>query len=82
MERHRKNPRIKSYQALIFRPAKHLLTKLYKYVSYFLLKHIQITNIYLFIICDGGLLAKSCPTLTIPWTVACQAPLVHGIYNS
>ena len=23
----------------------------------------------------GGLLAKSCPTLAIPWTVACQVPL-------
>ena len=23
----------------------------------------------------GGLFAKSCPTLVIPWTVACQAPL-------
>ena len=24
---------------------------------------------------DGGLVTKSCPTLVIPWTVACQAPL-------
>ena len=24
---------------------------------------------------DGGLVTKSCPTLTTPWTVACQAPL-------
>ena len=23
----------------------------------------------------GGLVAKSCPTLVILWTVACQAPL-------
>ena len=23
----------------------------------------------------GGLVAKSCPTLATPWTVACQAPL-------
>ena len=23
----------------------------------------------------GGLVAKSCPTLVTPWTVACQAPL-------
>ena len=23
----------------------------------------------------GGLVAQSCPTLSIPWTVACQAPL-------
>ena len=27
----------------------------------------------------GGLVAKSCPTLVTPWTVAHQAPLVHGI---
>ena len=26
----------------------------------------------------GGLLSKSCPTLAIPWTVACQAPLSMG----
>ena len=26
----------------------------------------------------GGLVAKSCPTLTTPWTVACQAPLSMG----
>ena len=25
-----------------------------------------------------GLVAKSCPTLAIPWTVACQAPLSMG----
>ena len=24
---------------------------------------------------SGGLVSKSCPTLVIPWTVACQAPL-------
>ena len=23
----------------------------------------------------GGLVAKSCPTVATPWTVACQAPL-------
>ena len=27
----------------------------------------------------GGLVPKSCPTLVIPWTVACQAPLSMGI---
>jgi len=27
----------------------------------------------------GGLVAKSCPTLVISWTVACQAPLSVGI---
>ena len=26
----------------------------------------------------GGLVAKSCPTLATPWTVACQAPLSVG----
>ena len=26
----------------------------------------------------GGLLAKLCLTLAIPWTVACQAPLFMG----
>ena len=26
----------------------------------------------------GGLVAKSCLTLAIPWTVACQAPLSMG----
>ena len=26
----------------------------------------------------GGLAAKSCPTLEIPWTVACQAHLSMG----
>ena len=26
----------------------------------------------------GGLVAKSCLTLVIPWTLACQAPLSMG----
>ena len=26
----------------------------------------------------GGLVAKSCPTLVTPWTVACQTPLSVG----
>ena len=26
----------------------------------------------------GGLVAKPCPTLAIPWTVACQSPLTMG----
>ena len=26
----------------------------------------------------GGLVAKSCPTLVTPWTVACQVPLSMG----
>ena len=29
-------------------------------------------------VCIGGLVAKSCPTLATPWTVACQAPLSMG----
>ena len=28
--------------------------------------------------CGGGLATKSCPTLGIPWTIACQAPLSVG----
>ena len=28
--------------------------------------------------CGGGLVAKLCPTLEIPWTVAWQAPLSMG----
>ena len=28
----------------------------------------------------GGLVAKSCPTLATPWTVACQAPLPKGFF--
>ena len=27
---------------------------------------------------DGGLVAKLCPTLATPWTVACQAPPSMG----
>ena len=30
----------------------------------------------------GGLAAMSCPTLAIPWTVACQAPLPIGIHQA
>ena len=26
----------------------------------------------------GGLVAKSCPTLVTPWTIACQSPLSMG----
>ena len=26
----------------------------------------------------GALVAKSCPTLVTPWTIACQAPLPMG----
>ena len=28
-----------------------------------------------------GLVAKSCPTLVIPWTIACQAPLSMGFFR-
>ena len=28
--------------------------------------------------CGSGLVARSCPTPAIPWTVACQAPLSMG----
>ena len=27
---------------------------------------------------NGGLIAKSCPTLVTPWTVDCKAPLSMG----
>ena len=30
------------------------------------------------LVVGGGLVAKSCLTLAIPWTVACQAPLSMG----
>ena len=33
---------------------------------------------YLILQGGGGLVAKSCPTLAIPWSVACQAPLSMG----
>ena len=29
----------------------------------------------------GGVVAKSCSTLTTPWTVACQAPLSMGFFR-
>ena len=32
--------------------------------------------------CGGGLVAKSCPTLATPWTVARQAPLSTGILSA
>ena len=34
--------------------------------------------IYIYIYICGGLVNKSCPTLTTPWTRACQAPLLMG----
>ena len=30
----------------------------------------------------GGLVAKSCPTLVTPWSVACQDPLSMGILQA
>ena len=29
----------------------------------------------------GGVVAKSCPTLAPPWTIACQAPLSMGFFR-
>ena len=29
----------------------------------------------------GGLVTKLCPTLGIPWTVACQTPLSMGFFR-
>ena len=34
--------------------------------------------VFLYIFGSGGLVAKLCPTLATPWTVACQAPLSMG----
>ena len=33
---------------------------------------------FFFFFFGGGIVAKSCPTLVTPWTVACQAPLSMG----
>ena len=33
---------------------------------------------HMFLPCGGGLVAKSCPTLVTPWTIACLAPLSMG----
>ena len=30
----------------------------------------------------GGLVAKSCPTLATPWTIARQVSSVHGIFQA
>ena len=37
-----------------------------------------VTVAIILMIDGGGLVAKSCPTLAPPWTVACQAPLSMG----
>ena len=29
----------------------------------------------------GGLAAKPCPTLAIPWTIALQAPMFMGLFR-
>ena len=46
------------------------------------LSHQGSPNIYYRVLANshggGGLVSKSCPTLAIPWTVACQAPLSIG----
>ena len=42
-------------------------------------QHFQKVFILLFLWLFGGLVAKLCPTLVTPWTVACQAPLFVGI---
>ena len=36
-------------------------------------------NTSVILVVGGGLVAKSCPTLVTPWTVACQPPLSMGI---
>ena len=35
--------------------------------------------IFVYCLDGGGLVAKSCPTLVTPWTVACQAPLFYEL---
>ena len=40
-------------------------------------QYIGFTHLEFYGVC-GGLVAKSCPTLVISWTVACQAPLSMG----
>ena len=42
----------------------------------YLNKHNTLQIIYIY--GGGGLVAKSCPTLATPWTLACQAPLSMG----
>ena len=37
------------------------------------------TNTVILRFCGGGLVAKSCPILVTPWTVAYQAPLSVGL---
>ena len=46
--------------------------------------YIYINNKYLLFMYGGGggLVAKLCPTLMTPWTVACQAPLSMGILQA
>ena len=38
-------------------------------------------NIYSLDYTVGGLVAKSCPTLANPWTVAHKAPMISKPYN-
>ena len=42
------------------------------FIFYLLISH------PLTILSGGGLVAKSCPTLVTPWTVACDVPLSMG----
>ena len=48
--------------------------------SLYLKGHLRVTSVstFTFLACGGGLVAKLCPTLATPWTVACQAPLPVG----
>ena len=38
----------------------------------------DVVHLYNRILAIGSLVTKSCPTLVIPWTVACQTPLSIG----
>ena len=43
-------------------------------------KHLYLLNLdYRHVGGGGGLVTKSCLTLTTPWTVACQSPLSMGL---
>ena len=43
------------------------------------LKFLGKGNTCVCVVVVGGLVAKSCPTLAVPWTAACQTPLSIGI---
>ena len=46
--------------------------------NYMTLSHLSTFSAFSHSVCSGGLVAKSCPTLVTPWTVAPQAPRSVG----